>query len=339
MNRSNRALGMPLRLAAVLAVATVVVGCANQSFPTPSAGPSQSVLAATAAPTGTFNSFGPTGLSARMPTSGTVTIVAAGDIACDPNANTTAPADCDQAATAALIGQLNPTAVLTLGDNQYEDGTLADFQAVFAPSWGKYRSIMFPSIGNHEYISSNTAAGYFDYFGVPSYYSFNLGTWHLIALNSECHFIGGCHQGSPEETWLKADLAAHSGQCTLVYWHEPAWSSGEHHDATQMDTIWKDLVAAHVTVVLAGHNHDYERFVPLNGSGLPDPSGVAEFVVGTGGKNHYGFVDPSLPGEVVRNDQSFGVISMTLAPGSYSWRFVPAATYTFTDSGTARCAS
>ena len=266
----------------------------------------------------------------------TVTIAAAGDIACDPAQNVGTPTDCDQAATANLIGQLHPTAVLTLGDNQYQDGTLAAFQAVFAKTWGAYRSIMFPAIGNHEYLTKG-AAGYFGYFGVPAYYSYNLGSWHMISLDSECSNVGGCQAGSPQERWLVADLAAHPVGCTLVYWHEPRFSSGEHLDATQMTTIWADLVAAHVSVVLSGHNHDYERFVPLGATGSPDPSGVTEFVVGTGGKNHYGFVRPALTGEVVRNDTSFGVISMTLGPNGYSWRFVPAPGYTFTDSGSANC--
>lgn len=266
----------------------------------------------------------------------TASIVAAGDIACDPAHNVGTPQDCDQAATAAEIGQLHPTAVLTLGDNQYENGTLAGFNTVFGPTWGKYRSIMFPAIGNHEYLTSH-AAGYFAYFGVPAYYSFNLGDWHLISLDLECGPVGGCQAGSPQERWLRADLAAHPSLCTLAYWHEPRWSSGEHNDATQMSAIWADLVAAHVDVVLSGHNHDYERFLPLNAAGQPDPSGVTEFVVGTGGKNHYGFVAAPLVGEVVRNDTSFGVIQMTLRPTSYSWKFVPAPGYTFTDSGSANC--
>ena len=127
----------------------------------------------------------------------TVTIVAAGDIACDPATNTNQPKDCDQAATADQIGQLAPTAVLTLGDNQYEDGTLAAFQSVFDPTWGKYRSIMYPAIGNHEYLTKG-AAGYFTYFGFPAYYSFNLGDWHLVSLDSECSAggVGGCGPGS-----------------------------------------------------------------------------------------------------------------------------------------------
>jgi hypothetical protein len=265
---------------------------------------------ASTGPTGSGPTPGPTFFGpSQIPSSpsAVVTIVAAGDIACDPASKIAPPQDCDQAATANLIGQLDPTAVLTLGDNQYENGTLAAFQTVFGPTWGKYRSIMYPAIGNHEYLTSG-ASGYFGYFGVPAYYSFNLGAWHLITLDSECHFVGGCQAGSQQERWLLADLAAHPSKCTLVYWHEPRWSSGEHLDATQMNDIWADLVAAHVSVVLSGHNHDYERFVPLNAAGQPDPSGVTEFVVGTGGKNHYGFVKAPLTGEVVRNDTSFGVM-------------------------------
>jgi acid phosphatase type 7 len=266
----------------------------------------------------------------------TVSIVAAGDIACDPSKNVGQPQDCDQAATADMIGQLHPTAVLTLGDNQYEDNTFASYLAVFDKTWGRYKSIIYPTIGNHEYLTSN-AAGYFGYFGFPSYYSFDLGNWHIVSLNSECHFVGGCGPNSPQERWLKEDLSQHPGVCTMLVWHEPRFSSGEHQDATQMSTIWADAVAAHVDVVLTGHNHDYERFVPLDGNGSPDPAGTTEFVVGTGGKNHYGFVEPALPGEVVRNDGSFGLIMLRLGPGSYSWRFYPAPGYSFTDSGTANC--
>ena len=266
----------------------------------------------------------------------TVTIVAAGDIACDPKTNVGQPADCDQAATANQIGQLKPTAVLPLGDTQYENGTPAAYQSVFAPTWGAYKSIMYPAIGNHEYLT-HAAAGYFGYFNLPPYYSYNLGDWHMVSLDSECSYVGGCQAGSAQEKWLLADLAAHPSLCTLVYWHEPRWSSGEHGDASQMTTIWADLVAAHVDVVLTGHNHDYERFVPLDAKGVPNPAGTTEFVVGTGGKNHYGFTAAPLTGEVVRNDKSFGVIQMSLGPTGYSWKFVPAPTYTFTDSGSASC--
>jgi hypothetical protein len=247
-----------------------------------------------------------------------------------------APQDCDQAATADLIGSLRPTAVLPLGDNQYEDGTLAAFQAVYAPTWGKYFSITRPTVGNHEYLTPG-ASGYFGYFGVPAYYSYNLGSWHFISLDSECNQIGGCQAGSAEEAWLQTDLSANSKLCTLAYWHEPIWSSGQEPQATQMLAIWADLETANVDVVLTGHNHDYERFVPLDAAGLPNPAGITEFVVGTGGKNHTGFPVPPLTGEVVRDDSSFGVLSMTLKPASYSWRFVPAPGYSFTDSGSANC--
>jgi hypothetical protein len=348
-------------IAAMATLTALLWACSNPgptTRPSPSAG--SSVLGATSAATGPLGSESPdlssplaqftASPTASAATSGagagaaqppaprqvTVTIVAAGDIACDPAHNVGTPQDCDQAATANLIGQLRPTAVLTLGDNQYENGTLAGFNTVFGPSWGAYRSIMFPAIGNHEYLTAH-AAGYFGYFHVPAYYSFNLGNWHLISLDSECSYVGGCQAGSAQERWLQADLAAHPTLCTLVYWHEPRWSSGEHKDATQMTAIWADLVAAHVDVVLSGHNHDYERFVPLNAAGQPDPAGVTEFVVGTGGKNHYGFVEAPLSGEVVRNDTSFGVIQMSLRPTTFSWRFLPAPGYTFTDSGSANC--
>ncbi len=309
--------------------------------------PAVTAAAATPSPTGSVVASAGAAVATPSPTGSvvappaprravTVSIVAAGDIACDPAHDVGAPTDCDQAATADLIGQLHPTAVLTLGDNQYEDATLAGFNAVFGPTWGKYRSIMYPAIGNHEYLTSK-AAGYFSYFSVPAYYSFNLGNWHMIELDSECSHIGGCGAGSGQERWLEGDLAAHPSVCTLVYWHEPRWSSGEHKNATQMSTIWADLAAAHVDVVLSGHNHDYERFVPLDATGRPDPAGVTEFVVGTGGKNHYGFVTAPLTGEVVRNDASFGVIQMTLRSTSYSWKFVAAPGYGFTDSGSANC--
>lgn len=267
----------------------------------------------------------------------TVSIAAAGDIACDPAFNKNAPQDCDQMATAALLGQLHPTAVLTLGDNQYQWGTPAAFAQVYGPSWGQYKSITFPTIGNHEYLTAG-AAGYFGYFkGFGSYYSYNLGDWHIISLDSECHFVGGCQAGSAQERWLQADLAANPRLCTLVTYHEPSWSSGQHGDATQMRAIWADLVAAHVDVVLSGHNHDYERFTFLGADGQPDPNGTMQFVVGTGGKNDYSFSGGPIAGELVRGWGFFGVLSMTLGPSSFSWRYVPAPGFSFNDSGSASC--
>lgn len=284
----------------------------------------------------------PTPVPTSTPRPADPVIAAAGDIACDPTANTGAPSRCDQGATAKQIVDLNPTAVLTLGDHQYESNTAAQYASVFQPTWGSFKSRIRPAIGNHEYLTAN-AAGYFGYFGAAAgdptkgYYSYNVGAWHLISLNSECSHVGGCSSGTPQETWLRADLAAHPTACVLAYWHEPRFSSGEHGNATQMTTIWNDLVAAHADVVLSGHNHDYERFPALGTTGSPSSSGVQEFVVGTGGKNHYGFgTAPAFSGEV-RNDTAFGVLKLVLHPTSYDWQFLPAPSYTFTDSGSASC--
>jgi hypothetical protein len=268
-------------------------------------------------------------------------IAAAGDIACDPTLNIGAPAQCDQGATAAQIIALGPDAVISLGDNQYEANTATAYASVFDETWGQFKSLIHPTIGNHEYLTSG-ATGYFGYFGAAAgdptkgYYSWNLGSWHIIALNSECSHVGGCDSGSAQETWLRADLAAHPNACTLVSWHEPRWSSGEHGDAIQMAAIWDDLAVDHVDVVLAGHNHDYERLPPLDGSGAPAATGVQEFVVGTGGKNHYRFAAPPIAGEV-RDDTSFGILKLTLHPTSYEWQFLPAPGYVFSDAGSMDC--
>lgn len=285
------------------------------------------------------------------------TVAAAGDIACDPtsssfNGGNGTAQSCHQLATSSLVLQLHPTAVLTLGDTQYEDNQYSKYLQSFDPSWGRLRPIIHPTVGNHEYLTQG-AAGYFQYFGAAAgdphqgYYSFDLGAWHLISLNSECSHAGGCGAGSPQETWLRADLAAHHAGCTLAYWHEPRFSSGEHGDNQGLATIWNDLVAAHVDLVLTGHNHDYERFDPLgatpqqNGAEYQspnlDPNGIRTFVVGTGGKNHYDFTAPPLAGEVVRNSDTYGVLLLSLHPTGYDWRFVPEAGKTFTDSGSGSC--
>ncbi|OLE96487.1 MAG: hypothetical protein AUG75_19880, partial [Cyanobacteria bacterium 13_1_20CM_4_61_6] len=206
--------------------------------------------------------------------SGDPVVAAAGDIACDPtsslfNGGNGSSSSCRQKWTSDLLLNMpNLKAVLTLGDNQYETNALSQYMGAFDLSWGRVKSLIRPAIGNHEYLTSG-ATGYFQYFGTSAgdplkgYYSFDVGSWHLLSLNSECSHIGGCGSGSPEEQWVKADLAAHPNACTLAYWHEPRFSSGEHGDAQQMATIWNDLVAGHADVVMSGHNHDYERFDPI----------------------------------------------------------------------------
>jgi hypothetical protein len=301
-------------------------------------------------------------------------VAAAGDIACDPasgqfRGGTGTAHNCRQQATSDLLVNAGLSAVLPLGDLQYECGLADAFAASYAPSWGRLKPITHPAIGNHEYGASchaNDPSAYFQYFAAlagPSqggWYSYQIGGWHLIALNSECGSgsgaakVGGCGAGSAQETWLKQDLAGHANPCTLAYWHEPRFSSGEHGDNQAMAVIWNDLVAAHADIVLSGHNHDYERFDPLGSTPADttasskqpnyqnpqlDPTGIREFIVGTGGKNHYGFgSQPPLTGEVVRDSSSYGVLKLTLHATSYDWQFEnDAGSGTFTDSGTANC--
>jgi len=235
-------------------------------------------------------------------------------------------------------------AVLSLGDNQYDDNTLTKYQQMYEPSWGRVKSLIHPGIGNHEYLDpAGGAKGYFTYFGAAAgdptkgYYSFDVGTWHVIALNAECSHVGGCGAGSPQEQWLKADLGAHSNSCTLAYWHEPRFSSGQHGNNTSSSVFWQDLYSAHADLVLNGHDHVYERFAPQSPAALADPNGIREFVVGTGGKNHYAFVTVQ-PNSEVRNATTFGVLKLTLHPSGYDWRFVNDPTSgTFTDSGSGAC--
>jgi hypothetical protein len=314
-------------------------------------------------------------LTAIVVPQGPLVVAAAGDIACDPTsssfkggAGTTH--GCKQVATSNLISGSAPAAVLALGDNQYECGDASAWPQSFGPSWGRFKTILHPAIGNHEYgnpCHRNDATPYFDYFGSAAgppqkgWYSYDIGAWHFIALNSECSYgtgsaaVGGCGSGSPEERWLAQDLAKNKRACTIAYWHEPRFSSGEHGDATQMATIWNDLVAAHADVVLSGHNHDYERFAPIGATEVPpaspratsnqpvyqqpqlDPAGITEFVVGTGGRNLYGFgAVPPLQGEVFRSSDTFGVLLLTLQPTDYAWQF-KTTDGTVVDSGSAAC--
>ena len=281
-------------------------------------------------------------------------ITTAGDISCDPlnsgfNGGDGTATDCREKFTAALL--TGSDAVLALGDEQYACGGLSAFNQAYEPSWGTSKPVTYPVPGNHEYQSSggtdcaSGAFGYFTYFGAragdPSrgYYSYNLGSWHIIALNSECSFIGGCGSGSSQETWLKNDLAANaSAPCTLAYWHRPRFASTSGGGDTTFSAFWQDLYAAKVDVVLNGHEHWYERFAPQGPSGQADPAGIREFIVGTGGES---YVQPAanhaVNSEVLNWGQNaFGVLKMTLHAGSYDWAFVP-VTGTFSDTGSTAC--
>ncbi len=278
-----------------------------------------------------------------------VTIAAAGDIACDPASSSFrggkgTDEECHMKATSNLLITMKPTAVLPLGDIQYEDGTLAAFQKSYGPSWGRLKAITHPAIGNHEYETDDDAAGYFSYFGSAArdpekgYYSYDLGAWHIIALNSNCWAVGGCSATSPQVRWLKADLAAHPTKCTLAYWHHARYSSGgEHGNDPEMQDFWQTLYNANADLVLTGHDHHYERFAPQNARGVKDTArGIRQFVVGTGGKSLYDYGTLKANSEV-RNNTTYGVLKVTLNATSYSWRFVPEAGKTFTDSGTTNC--
>jgi acid phosphatase type 7 len=271
------------------------------------------------------------------PPSGEVIVVAAGNIA-----------DCRREgdeATARLVGGIVGSTVLTLGDNAYPEGTAEDFKECYEPTWGRFKYRTKPVPGNHEYDTQG-AQGYFDYFGKAAgdpqkgYYSFNLGSWHLVALNSNCQEIGGCGASSPQVRWLEADLAANEDKsCTLAYMHHARFSSGEKHGSTHYrKPLWEALYEGGAEVVLSGDEHNYERFAPQTSGGRADPErGIRQFVVGTGGgKGHYPIVDPIANSEV-HNDETYGVLKLTLNPESYEWRFVPVEGESFSDSGSARC--
>jgi acid phosphatase type 7 len=291
---------------------------------------------------------------------GTV-IAAAGDIACDPTdpdfrGGAGSVDACHEAATADLIGRIRPSVVLALGDIQYVRGDPRYYLASYDPTWGRFRSITRPAIGNHEGGEGGSSRTYFQYFGPAAgdphdgYYSFDLGGWHLIALNSNCgdyEFDGshdGCREGSPQDTWLRRDLAAHAAGCTLAYFHVPRFSSAtDHHSDAGTDraltALWRDLYAGGVDVVLNGHSHVYERFAPMTPDGARDDvGGIREFVVGTGGDNHDRF-STAVSGSEYRNNDSFGVLRMTLMNDSYAWRFLDdgSAGATGDDAGSAAC--
>jgi hypothetical protein len=283
-------------------------------------------------------------------------IAAAGDIACDPtnsrfNDGQGIGTTCRQLAVSNLLVNGHFAAVLALGDTQYNCGGYAAFEQSYDLSWGRVKSITHPVVGNHEYmttggtgctVDNTNAAGYFKYFGAAAgapgkgYYSFNVGAWHLIALNSSCAQAGGCSATSPQGKWLAADIAAHRHVCTLAFWHIPLFSSGGRANVATRP-LWQQLYAAHADVILDGHDHIYERFAPQTPAGVLDVAhGIREITVGTGGADHTSLLLTRAANSVVANTTSFGVLELTLHATSYSWKFVPALG-SFTDSGSANC--
>jgi len=253
-----------------------------------------------------------------------VVLVGAGDISTCDNSN--------DEATAKLLDNISGT-VFTAGDNAYPGGTYTQFTNCYHPTWGRHKSRTKPVPGNHEYNTSG-AAGYFKYFSnTPSYYAYNLGDWRIYALNSEIDVSST----SAQVKWLKNDLTANPKRCVLAYWHKPRWSSGSHYGSnSKYQTLWKTLYDAGAELVISGHEHHYERFKEMNASGTASSPGLREFVVGTGGASHYSF-GSILSTSQVRNSSTYGVLKLTLNSTSYSWKFIPVAGKTFTDSGTTNC--
>ncbi|HEX4717467.1 MAG TPA: metallophosphoesterase [Thermoleophilaceae bacterium] len=287
-------------------------------------------------------------------------IATAGDIACDPaqpnfNSGLGKNGNCAQKATSDLMVNKGYAAVLPLGDNQYYCGAYDAFMGSYDLSWGLLKPITHPVPGNHEYLTHGGtepytacdttnagAAGYFRYFGSAAgaqgggYYAYDVGSWRLIALNSNCTDAGGCGTGSPQGKFLAAELAAHPTGCTLAYWHIPLYSSGG-RASPNSKALWTQLYNGNADLVLSAHDHLYERFAPQDDSGnLNTARGLREFVVGTGGANHTSLASLQPNSEII-NDQTYGILELTLHPNSYDWKFRPIAGQTFTDAGTTAC--
>jgi hypothetical protein len=257
-----------------------------------------------------------------------VVFVGAGDIANCENLQ-------GARATAQLLESIDGT-IFTLGDHVYPTGSRREFHDCYDPTWGRYKARTRPTIGNHDLVADN-GRSYFEYFGDRAgpkgrgYYSFDLGGWHIISLNSNAP--AGIH--SPQVKWLREDLATHPTDCALAYWHVPRFSSGARSD--QMADVWRVLYEAGADVVLSGHEHDYERFAPQNDKGKADPDrGIREFIVGTGGG------EPDKVGRIAANSErhtsgTYGVLKLTLSPGKYTWEFIPVAGQEFHDSGNGTC--
>jgi len=262
-----------------------------------------------------------------------VVFVGAGDIAnCDVNNAGGART------TAALLARFPDAVIFTTGDHAYPSGSDKDFKTCYEPTWGRYKSRTHPAVGNHDLLTDK-GKPYFDYFGEAAgprnlgYYSYEVGAWHVIALNSAIP----ARKGSDQYKWLVDDLAQHkSADCVLAYWHIARFSSGAHGSDPLMDDMWRVLADSGADLVLTSHDHDYERFAPMDSKGKPDPQGLREFVIGTGGGGVYDFKSKAANSEV-RDRSAYGVLKLTLKPKSYDWEFVPMPGPTFRDSGSGSC--
>ena len=264
----------------------------------------------------------------------TVTVAAAGDI-CGSACNQTRP----------VVESMNPAAVITAGDNAYNSGTLSEFNNNYNPQWGVFKSKTFPTPGNHEYGTSG-AKGYFDYFnGVgqntgragergKGYYSYDVGDWHFVALNSNISKSAS----STQVQWLRADLAASTKPCTAAYWHHSRFAAGNYSDDTSMQPFFQALYDYQADLVVSGHDHNYIRFAPSKPDGTKDAvNGVRQLLIGTGGKSLYGSGGTTKATIEKKEYSTFGVGKLTLTATGYTAAFVPVAGRTFTDSVQGTC--
>src|SRR5687767_322607 len=283
-------------------------------------------------------------------------LVGAGDIArCyDPeNPAAITPPNLTAAEATARILDRVPGTVIAVGDNAYEFGSPSDYLLCYHPTWGRHKARTRPAAGNHEYLTPG-AAGYFAYFLASAappggYYSYDLGSWHVVVLNSTPQWAAcpppktspedgrTCAGDVPQRLWLIADLAQHRNRCTVAYFHHPRYSSGRHGSQYEMQQFWDILYAEGVDVVVSAHDHLYERFAPQDPEGNADAErGIRQFTVGTGGAGLYEF-STVLPNSEARNNDTHGVLALALGDGRYGWAFLPAAGGSFTDYGTGVC--
>ena len=293
----------------------------------------------TSTPPSTTGTTVPPGPDTRV-----ATLVGAGDIAaCGSSGPSASKAEATAKALDAIPRDPS-TVVWTAGDNVYSSGTPTEFSTCYGPTWGRHKDRTRPAVGNHEYGTTN-ASGYFSFFGPAAgqqgkgWYSYDIGAWHVIVLNSQCGSVGGCQAGSAQEQWLRADLAASAARCTVAIWHHPRFNSGNTHgNNTAVGPLWNALYEYGAEVVLNGHEHVYERFAPQRPGQTADPSfGIRQFTVGTGGAGAYAFATTLQPNSERRSSGAKGVLKMTLRAGGYDWQFLPIAGQAFTDAGSGTC--
>ena len=249
--------------------------------------------------------------------------------------------DCDfdgAARTSRMLDSIRGT-IFIAGDVAYQTRRNPHpFLTCFDPAWGRHRARIRPALGNHDY-ADDSAAAYFEYFGERAgprpagYYSYEVGRWHVIALNTNIA-IG---DSSPQARWLRTDLALNAGRCTVAYMHHPRFSSGPHAERDALVPLWRILARSGVSIAIAGHDHIYERFSPLDADGAPDATnGVRQFVVGTGGAHRYA-IAALLPGSEAHSSDTYGLLKLTLLPDRYRWAFMPVDSGGLHDAGESRC--